>query len=375
VEGLVLSLHDVTEEVRALQRSEETEQARAREARLLDAIEEATPSLLAYLDRELRLVHVNTAFAAHFGMCGEEMIGRSLGEIAPGSEGVVGLLVGVRETGETVVRSEALRVISRRPELGRRYFDNAFVPVKDEHGHVEGIVISTIDVTEKVEQREKLLQAERARTHFAETVAAEINHRMKNNLMMVAGLLHLQAMQQGLDEPARRLIDTAAARISSIAAVHEELYERRQEAANVVDLLRRMARTTAEAVGAADVEMTVDGDELYCGPKAATSLSIVASELVLNGLKHGGPDEDGRHRIKILARRSADTLRLSVWNSGNPVCYDAGCGAKPRMGMKLIDEVVCGQFGGGYSLRPEGFGTLAEVVLSEGKLREAEEMA
>ncbi len=58
------------------------------------------------------------------------------------------------------------------------------------------VLLVARDVTAEIEQRERALAAERARTEMAEHLNEEINHRARNNLAMVSGLLQTQALQE-----------------------------------------------------------------------------------------------------------------------------------------------------------------------------------
>lgn len=57
-----------------------------------------------------------------------------------------------------------------------------------------------------------------------ETLLSEVHHRVKNNLAVISGILHLQAAYTQ-DNNAKKVLNESQARIQSMAAIHELLYK------------------------------------------------------------------------------------------------------------------------------------------------------
>jgi len=341
--------------------------ARERQARLLGAVLERTNSHIAYLDRDFNFVLVNRTYEQGCGHSREELIGRNHFDLFPNEENER-IFQRVRNTGEAVEYREKPFEYADQPERGVTYWDWTLTPVKDEQGRVEGLVLSLTDQTETVRARDRALAAERARAALAETLASEVNHRMKNNLAMVAGLLEMQQREPKEGRGAGPLAD-AAARIRSIAAVHDQLYERRSEQVELLDACRRIGGLACEGLAVEDVEVTVEGDTAYYPPGVGTALCVVGNELVTNALKHGGRDADGRRRIAISVSLQGGKLTLAVWNSGNPVRRDFEAVAPGHRGLHLVSAIAVEQYGGSFAVQPQRGGTTAEVMIEDGRLR------
>ncbi|MFH0900977.1 MAG: GAF domain-containing protein [Pseudomonadota bacterium] len=129
------------------------------------------------------------------------------------------------------------------------------------------------------------LAIENARLVINTAVVREMHHRVKNNLQTVAMLLRLQMSAAG-DKHTKDILGEAMTRILSIAAVHETLSEQGLELVNARQVLERIARNAAELAPGINVSIEVQGDELSLPSRAATSLAIVAGELVQNAIKH-----------------------------------------------------------------------------------------
>jgi len=201
---------------------------------------------------------------------------------------------------------------------------------------------------------------------------AEVNHRMKNNLAMVAGLLQLQVADHEPDSPAGVVLQSAIRRLVAVAAVHEQLYETRSEHVNVAECVRHIGRLNVDALMPhRPVALSVEGEVVEYPSKSGSMVCVIANELITNAIKHGGAGEDGRFAIRIELGRDGGRLRLAVWNSGKPVPEGFDPLEKRTMGLRLVHDLANEQYGGTLSVRPEAGGTMAEVLLDESRLSDA----
>jgi PAS domain S-box-containing protein len=369
VEGIVVAVTDVTGRVEQRLQVEEAERAWSGEAQLLSTILENTDNWFAYLDRELRFVRVNDAFGRGMGVPAGELIGRTFEEAFPKSADLRGFLKRARDSGTPQRFYGIPRRLEHRPERGRLFLHIALFPVKDEDGAVQGTVISILDVTRQTATRNRMLAAERARAELAEHLGDEINHRVKNNLAMVSGLLQMQMLASTNPEVATALRE-AVARVQTFARLHEQMYAARGEEVEFLAVLRSIAEA-ARALYASrgNVEVSVVGEEVPVSSRAATNLSVIANELLTNALKHGAPGEDGVLRVEAALRVVGEYLQLQVRNSGNPVPAGFDPQAKAKMGMRLVLDLVVTGYRGHVALRPADGGTAAQVTMDALALR------
>ena len=161
------------------------------------------------------------------------------------------------------------------------------------------VLLVARDVTAQVEARERALAAERARADLAEHLNEEINHRARNNLAMVSGLLQTQALQEPDPNVASRLRE-AVARIRTFVDIHEKIYATGAEQVDLLEVIRSVATTLGSIFSATGAEFSVAGESGLFPTWAATNLAVMTNELMTNAMKHGGPDPEGR-----LPHRSA----------------------------------------------------------------------
>ncbi len=339
------------------------EQALEHQARLLDTIVETTPNWLAYLDRELRVLRANSAWVAHTGLAAEEVVGRPLLEVLPGAASLAAQCRQVMELGQPVLTAEHTEPPQGETPGPARSYQIGVAPVRGEAQEIMGAVISVVDVTEQAQMRQRAVTAERARAALAEHLSDEIAHRVKNNLAMVSGLLQMQALTD-TDPHVRTSLREAVARVQTFASLHEQMYNAPSEYVDLREALQRLVATTRNVFGVQEeITLAVRGSQTPCLARHATNLCVIANELITNALKHGTSAE-GRCDIRVEVGACEEGLRLAVWNFGRPLEEGFRLHGQPGMGLRLVWDLVVDQYQGQFELRPEGGGTVAEVVVT-----------
>jgi PAS domain S-box-containing protein len=166
---LLAQMADDRQTVKDLVRNLEQEQ------QILQTIMENTPAQLAYLDPEFNFVRVNAAYAEGSGHSKEELIGRNHFDLFPNPENQA-IFLGVRDIGQPVAYQARPFEYVDQPERGTTYWDWTLVPVKDEAGMSQGLVISLAEVTEQVRarhERERLLVEAQEQRRQAEEASRE----------------------------------------------------------------------------------------------------------------------------------------------------------------------------------------------------------
>jgi diguanylate cyclase (GGDEF)-like protein/PAS domain S-box-containing protein len=160
--GIGVIADDVTDLVEAEQQVRETLQ-REREAHaLLDTVFGQAPVGLSFVDRDLRFVRVNRAFAAFGGMKPEQILGRTVAEAFPDlAEQIESATRRVLESGQPV-ESQLVSGTLRGDSQGIRYFSSSRYPVVDSAGNVYGVASIVVDVTD-LKQAEEVLSRENSR--------------------------------------------------------------------------------------------------------------------------------------------------------------------------------------------------------------------
>jgi Histidine kinase len=107
----------------------------------------------------------------------------------------------------------------------------------------------------------------------------EVDHRIKNSLQIVSGLLHLQATTAGA---AASHFHNAAARVTAIAAIHEQLHKYDYAGTLVLDrYIVDLCQGIATASSSSDLgwSLVIDADPLIISTDVAVPLGLVVNEL------------------------------------------------------------------------------------------------
>lgn len=194
----------------------------------------------------------------------------------------------------------------------------------------------------------------------------ELNHRVKNNLTIVSGVLTMQAKASANPEVREQLLK-AVDRIQSIADLHASLYRSggRDEVEvqrYLTELCERLSRTLLED---RDVRLDLKAEALALPIDEAVQLGVIVNELVTNAAKHAyGEDEAGV--IWIRLGRADGALKLCVSDVGRGLSPAAASG----LGMRLVRSLV--ERAGGELEIDGAHGVSVEVRLPVGPRRRSE---
>ncbi len=108
---------------------------------------------VAYMDAAFNFIRVNTAYAAADGKTPDFFAGKNHFDLYPNAENEA-LFRRVVATGQVyTVFAKAFRYLNH-PERGTTYWDWTLYPVKNRHGTVETLILSLVNVTERIEAEE-----------------------------------------------------------------------------------------------------------------------------------------------------------------------------------------------------------------------------
>lgn len=191
----------------------------------------------------------------------------------------------------------------------------------------------------------------------------ETHHRVKNNLQTVAALLRLQS-RRATSQEARDDLDDAMSRVQSIAIVHEILSRSFDEAAEfdeIADKILQMVGDVAASSGV--VRATREGSFGLVPAKAATSLSLIMTELCQNAIEHGLDAGAGAVRV-VPQRREDGGLVLDVVDQGVGLADDFQLFQTDSLGTSIVATLVADMHGE-FTLfnNADGVGATSRVVI------------
>ena len=120
-----------------------------------------------------------------------------------------------------------------------------------------------------------------------ELLIAELNHRVRNILALIRGLIS-QSRDQSLSADA--FVATLGDRVQALARAHDQLTADRWGQARLIDLI--MTESGAY-LGDRRKRVLIDGPNVLIDPTAFTALALVVHELITNAAKYGALSGNG----------------------------------------------------------------------------------
>ena len=172
-----------------------------------------------------------------------------------------------------------------------------------------------------VEEKDRLLGQKKI-------LAEELQHRVRNNLQLVYGMLSKQ-LDDTVDKTGQRGIKAIARRVSTLAQVYDHLLG--NEMTRTTDFgsyVRSLCANLAEIQGApGGVTMSCDSEPLILDLDVVTALGIVVAEVVTNSYDHAFPN--GKGAIVVSVHRLAGDVDMATMTIS-----DNGEGFKPKLGSR-----------------------------------------
>jgi len=188
----------------------------------------------------------------------------------------------------------------------------------------------------------------------------ELHHRVRDNLQVIASLVHLQEMDVH-EAGAKRFLSGLIAQIKSIAIVHEALYQAESSGGvSAKDYFERFAGQMRQSFGyiGSPITLEVEAEDRIIDASRLSYMAIIASEFVANAYKHAFPEgRQGTIRISYASLGDRDELAVSDDGIGLPADMEA----RPGLGME-ISEALAKQKGGRIE-KKTGLGARMSLIM------------
>lgn len=282
-------------------------EARIAEARAsLQRIIEAAPMAITVCDAAtLRVLQLNRAAAALYGVPVVEAVGRSLVRLHPQpvGPGLQGDIEAALAQPQVVTPREYRLVRDGRMEV----WDARFLPLARAEGRIDQLLMVSTDVTTQREAQRAELEAAIARR---EMLVQEVHHRIKNNLQGVAGLMQQAVVRYPQVQP---IIAEVVGQVQAIAQVYG-LQVGNTGLLAVRDVIEAIAQSVQRTFGRA-ISLAVEGDPgwRWLLPEAESiPIALALNELFTNAIKHSPAGA----AVVCHLWLETDAVRVEICNPG-----------------------------------------------------------
>ncbi|MEM9809664.1 MAG: histidine kinase dimerization/phosphoacceptor domain -containing protein [Pseudomonadota bacterium] len=183
------------------------------------------------------------------------------------------------------------------------------------------------ELTDLVDQREILLE--------------ELNHRVKNNLQIVAALLGLETDRAILESNEAQKLRDVQARVISLASIHEAI-DGKSISNNVQldDYLQRLTDKLNELYGECCHFDSMQDDDVTVDMQIVAAAGLIVVELVANAYEHAYPEEEEVRRIGIRRRVEDAQYVVDVLDDGVGLPSGFQLEGIASMGLSLVCRLV-----------------------------------
>lgn len=206
---------------------------------------------------------------------------------------------------------------------------------------------------------ERAVRAERVK----DLALYELNHRIRNDLAMMASVLELQTRAQ-TDPGAKAAFRSAVGRIHVIANAHDHLLPRDDQSSidmkeYLTDCCRHLADTLRDV---RPIAVNVEADPIYLPSDKAVPVGLMVNELATNAFKYAFPDDRAGTITVRFRNRSDRELELVVEDNGK------GCpqGAKEGLGSRIV-RLLARQLKGDVTTESAGPGCRKIIAFPAGE--------
>jgi two-component sensor histidine kinase len=165
----------------------------------------------------------------------------------------------------------------------------------------------------------------------------EIDHRVRNNLSVILGLVSLERNRQPA-RPVGEALLSLETRLRAFLVVYESLRNEAYRGVPIAEVAERLL-LKQRAASPVPVEVAFESDELEpLSERQGFALALVLNELVENAMRHGAAST-GSPRVALSLRERSGTVRAAVCDGGRGF-DDEEAERDPGSGLALLDALL-----------------------------------
>jgi light-regulated signal transduction histidine kinase (bacteriophytochrome)/CheY-like chemotaxis protein len=188
-----------------------------------------------------------------------------------------------------------------------------------------------------------------------EVTIAELNHRVRNVLSLIRGLISQTRGEAGNVESYVKSLDE---RVQALARAHNQLTRHTWGPAPLAAIF---ADEIAAYVATQAERFTVTGPQVFLQPQAFSTLALVVHELVTNSAKYGSLSDAGRVEVTVC-HESGNGLFLTWRERGGPRVHAP---LRRGFGSVLIERTIPFDLQGAATVRYAQEGLEADFFIPE----------
>lgn len=174
-----------------------------------------------------------------------------------------------------------------------------------------------------------------------EKLIDEVNHRIRNNLLIISSLLNLQVMKES-DSRIRNALNGALIRINSMGVIHHRLYSTRDlDNINIEEYVLALHNRLMSVyrIDPRMVSFRLNCNDISTNIDTAIPCGLIFNEILSNSLKHALTPQKPL-TIEITVKKLADSYSIEISDNGPGLDTGFNPDTDGSLGMELIRELV-----------------------------------
>lgn len=210
-------------------------------------------------------------------------------------------------------------------------------------------IVKVIDITENPDLWQKNLEKE--------LVDRSFSHLIKNNLLSILGMVHLQLSNSKLGEAGKSALQDVYRRINTIAVLHEQLcYIDTTKEVNILEYLKKIIHCASEINEELKIESSYEIGQHLFSAEDTLKLGMIVNELVSNSIKHAFRTDRVNEVALAIGELELKKFKFDYSDNGDGVNKVIERTKGKGLGMKVIDA-LSKSLGGEWKdeLSPSGY--------------------
>ncbi|MGX6977984.1 sensor histidine kinase [Vagococcus elongatus] len=216
------------------------------------------------------------------------------------------------------------------------------------------LIMFIIDKTELKTKEKELIE---------KTVALkEVNHRIKNNMQIVASYLNIQSRKIN-DTTAKEIFMEAVNQILSMASTYDFLSANNFEEVDITAFLRHLFKKLQYDL-IHNVELQIEGESVMMQSEKVSIIGMAVNELVTNSLKYAFEEKgetSGCGNTVVIQVVKKQYTYITVYDNGNGFSYQPD--DESLSGLELTRRLVEDNLNGLLEVSSNSKGTEAVIII------------
>ena len=330
-DGIIVFFRDLTEENAAREELRRKREEAERQHAEIETVYRTAPIGLALFDtKDYRYLRLNERQAAFFGLKPEQIVGRTLTEMAP--------IEGLKELFDQVMRGEPVINFPLEGSLitdpdDYRYWTVSYFPVYGPDGAIQAITAASLEITEQKKAQQALIESEKLAV--VGRLASSIAHEINNPLEAITNLLYLAQESDDLSN-VKEFLRMAEVELRRVAAITSQTLRFHKQSTSPQAITPEQLLSTALSIyqgRLANSGVVIEKDERANTPVRCFEGEIrqVLSNLIgnaLDAMSAGG----GRLRLRTRVSTNWASKECGI----RIIVADNGAGMTPATRAKLF---------------------------------------